>query len=381
MLRRLALLFVLTFAATPSLADEAPFDFGGDSYVAGQNPTISQPVAHDAFMGGNTVSLAGTVAGDALLAGFNVNVGAPVAGDIYAAGFSVNVNAPVAGAVTAAGNSVALAPGATVGGNVRLAGQSVAIDGPITGSALVGAQTLTLANSVGGDLRFYGETMNFGPNAKVGGTLFIETPKPVEVPASVAPAERVRYTALPTPPSGAPSVAPVGLLGGAIAWWIVLILIGAGLIAFAPRRFAAMSAVAQVRPWRNLGMGALALAAGIGLVPLTAMTLIGLVLTPFAILAFVLFCIFAYVVGVMFVGFRIASTFWRIESNGTRFAILATAVIVAGIVAMVPVLGWLFSLVLTLFGAGVVAMAVIERNRSGGAAAVAGPVPPSPQPV
>jgi hypothetical protein len=55
----------------------------------------------------------------------------------------------------------------------------------------------------------------------------------------------------------------------------------------------------------------------------------------------------------------------QIDTNLKRVAVLAVALIVAALVGMVPVIGWLFTLVLLVFGLGVIAVSMLTRWSTG----------------
>jgi len=370
MFRPLALALLFAFAPAVCLgADAQSFSFGGDQYTAGETVSIQSPVAHDAFAAGRDVNLNAPVTGNAHLAGMNVTSGAQVGGNLYAAGFSVSVNAPVAGGISAAGNSILLNAPASVGGNARLAGASVTVSAPVTGSTLVTAQSLTLNGAIGGDLGFYGQNLAFGPGAKVGGMLTIQAPNPIDVPASVAPPDRVKFQQVQNPDYASQAGnAATGVVAGfwpgvwaAVVWWLLLFLVGVAFIALAPKTMTALQAAAATRPWRNLGLGVLAFASALGLVPVAAMTLIGIVLVPFIALFIVILCGLGYIAGAFFLGLRIARAFMPIDDNMRRVALLAAALVVAGLLGAIPVLGWLFSLMLTVFGIGIATVALLDR--------------------
>lgn len=357
--------------SSPAIAQQAERDaslsFGGDQFTAGQQSTIAAPVANDAFMAGYNVSLNAAVGGDAHLAGYNVVTNAAVAGDIYAAGFSVAVSADAGGDVTAVGNTVALRAPAPVPGNVRLAGATVTIGSPVTGSALVSAQTFTLDAPITGSLAFYGENLIFAPGAKVDGTVYIRAPKEIAVPASVASADRVNFELLETPDymSEAGKTAENVVKGfwpafwAAAVWWLLLLGVGALFIAFMPRGMAAMQTISEKRPFRNVGLGILTFAAVVGLVPVVAITVIGLLLVPFVLLFVFVACSLAYIAGVYFAGLRLARSFVRIEANLQRLLVLAGSLVVATLLGMIPFLGWLITLGLLVFGFGVIVVVLM----------------------
>lgn len=370
LIARAALALLFAGGAVVAYADEARLSFGGDQYAAGQTVSVAGEPVRDAFIAGYDVTLGAPVTGDAHLAGFNVTNSAAVTGDVYALGYSLNLSGPIGGDLTATGNTISLGAPQPVGGNLRLAGQSVVLNSPASGAALITAQTLTLNSSIAGDLSFYGEAISFGPEAKVGGRVIIQAPKEIAVPANVAAADRVSFIQLIVPDyaSEAGKTAQHAVRGfwpevwGNLIWWLMLFVLGAALIALAPRRVAALEAAGSVRPWRQLGLGILGFAATLGLVPVTAMTVIGLVLLPVVLVVVAIACVLAYLGGAYLIGLRIGRAFTTLEANGPKLAILAVAIVVAGLLAMVPLLGWLLTLLLLVYGFGAIARMLLGRT-------------------
>ena len=365
------MLLGLVFAGSNAIADEAKLSFGGDEFAAGQSATVNQPVVqHDAFVAGYDVSLNGTVDGDAHLAGFNVRDDAKIAGDMYAAGFSVNVAGPIGGDVTAMGNTVNLATSAPVTGNLRLAGALVTVSGPVGGSALITARNLTLDAPIAGDLNFFGETISFGPNAKVTGKVVIQAPAEIAVPVEVAAADRISFQQLVNPDYASqagktaehvvnsfwPATWATGL------WWLLLFSVGLAFIGLTPRMVEGMRTTSKTKPFRSLGIGFLAFATVVGLVPISAITLIGLLVTPLFVLLAVVMGILAYLAGVYLFGDRLIGTLTPIDTLPKRTMVLALSIIAAGLLVMLPVVGWLVTLLLVAFGYGAIALMILGRG-------------------
>ncbi len=385
---RVLLAGALLALAGSAVAQENRLSFGGDEYAAGQAVTLATPAARDAFLAGYDVSLQAPVAGDAHLAGFNVTSNAAVTGDLYAAGFSVNLLGTVGGDVTAAGNSVSVRPPQPVAGNVRLAGATVTLGGPVAGSALITASTLALDGPVTGDLSFFGENLTFGPGARVDGTLTIQAPKEIAVPATVASADRVKFIERAAPDYASeagktaeqvmrsiwPTVWATGI------WWLLLFVVGVAFIGLLPRLVAALQVAADRRPFRNLGLGILAFASVVGLVPVFALTIVGIFLLPFVLVFVAIACMLAYLAGTYLIGARIAGAIVPLDTRLKRVVALAASIVVAGLLAMIPVLGWLLSLVLLVFGFGAIAVLTMVRWSSRDAARLAAAEGPAAQP-
>lgn len=382
----ISLVAALTFCA-PAAADDAQYDFGGDVFLTGKNPTVIEPVVHDAFVAGNTVILRATVAGDAHMAGYNVSSDAAIIGSLYAAGYTVTATAPIGADVTAIANTISLTSDTSVSGNARLAGATVSVAAPIAGSLLVTAQTLTLSAPVSGDLSIFGETVTFGPGAKVAGMVTIKAPKPIAVPASVASADRVTFELSDAPNSvtEAGKTANNALSGlwpelwVMAAWLALLFASGAAVITLLPRAVAATESQTAAHPFRTFGRGVLVFAATLGIIIVAALTVVGLFAIPILLVAIVLACSFAYVAGCYLMAIRLFMPFVALDSVHRRLAVLVFALILATMIGLIPFLGWLVTLALVCFGFGAVVgnrMSPAGNNASGNAAAM-GPVQPA----
>lgn len=376
-------LATLALLAAPSaaLAQDARLSFGGDEYAAGQNVAISAEVARDAFMAGYDVSLSAPVSGDGHFTGFNVRTSAPVAGDIYAAGFNVSVGGDVGGDLTAVGNSVT--DSSPVAGNARLAGQTVTLDAPVAGAALIAAQTLNLNSSIAGDLNFIGESISFGPGAKVDGQVHIQAPSEIDVPANVAAADRVSFTELVRPDyvgeAGRTAEKVVRgfwpIVWGTLIWVLVLIVLGAILIAVLPRLRQSLETNSAAHPFRTFWVGILTFASTIGLVPVAALTIIGLFILPFVLLYVVVASVLAYLTGVYLAGLKVVGAFTSTDTNLKRLVALAISVVAAVLLGFIPFVGWLLSLGLLSYGFGAAAVSLMARwaAKDAARAAVAAP--------
>jgi hypothetical protein len=384
--RMLAWIAAGFFALLPAAAaaDQQNLQFGGDSYAAGDAVTLTQPSPHGAFLAGRDVTLSAPVGANAHLAGMNVRSTTDIGGSLYAAGFSVTIGGTVKGDVTAAGNSIALTTTAPLPGNARLMGQNITIDSEVDGALLVLGQSATLNQAVKGDLSFYGQSLTFGPAARVDGKVLIHAPKSIQVPTTVATADRVAFTQTASGQApadvarnAASALAGFGLWAAAV-WWLLLFLVGLAFIAFGPGLVGRYEALSGLRPLRRIGLGILAFAALIGLIPVLALTLIGLLLVPVVLLIAVIGWALAYLAGAYLVGYHLTSRVAAVDSRPRRIGVLAISLVLAGLLAMIPFLGWLISLVFVVFGFGVIAALIMTRWSDADRMRIAGPTTPAP---
>lgn len=346
---------------------------GGDTFVAGGDASLDTPADRDAFLSGFSVEADAVVAEDAHLSGFNVEVSAPVGGDLYAAGFSIDVDANVGGDVTAAGFKIKIDETANIAGNARLAARTITLESTLAGSLIAAAQTLTLNGAVTGDVDFSGAGLEFGDGATIAGTLTYRTPEEIDIPASVIAAERVQYKVLKLPDAGKamkqrfPSA--WGFFFGSIMALAFLAIVAALCLAFAPDSVERLRAAAMRRPWIAILCGFLSLAMLIGLVPVSAMTLVGIPLIPIVLLTIVVVWILGYLLGVYALANRVIAAFRDIpDTLVARLVVVVIGLIAVAVINFIPILGWLANLVILFLGLGALSAALFGRLQEGSGA-------------
>lgn len=367
--KRIALTALALFGFATLVHAGDVMSIGGDNLLSGSSATLSAPSPRDALVTGFSVNVTGKVEKDVDATGFNVNINAPVGSDLYAAGFSVDVTQPVAEDVTAAGFNIHLGEQARIGGNARMTGGTITIDAPIVGSLAAAGGTVSLNNAVSGDALLTVGTMNFGTNAKILGSLTYYATEPKTIPASVIPADRVQFRKIEVSDA---SKSTTGILQdatrrvwptvlGAITSLILLIgfLVAAAavLFSFAPHKMDTWTRDSVEHPVRAMTLGFLGFSAAIGMIPVSAMTLIGIPLVPVAILAAIVFWIIGYIVGAYAFAVRTMGAFREVPASmGGRLLLFTLALIIAMILNFIPILGWLINLALVFLGLGAIVL-------------------------
>ncbi|MBP7242465.1 hypothetical protein [Amaricoccus sp.] len=366
MIRNLvAAALVACAALAPATAQEKndAFDFAGDVYRAGSTASFAGPQAHDAFLAGERVDLSGPITGSAHLAGRRVEITGAIGGDLYAFGADVRLAAPVAGAAAIAGYDVGVE--GAVGGNLRAAGRSVEVMAPVGGGALLTGGRVELAAAVTGDAMITADEIVFGEGARVDGrlTLVQEAGHEVEVPASVAPPERIeRQVATGHGMVGMAGPGWFAIIAGLLLGVVVLAILAMLVPTIAPRRTERLRLIAGEAPFRTLGIGFLALSALLGSAVLLAVTLIGIVVAPVALLLAAILGALGYIVAVYLLGAWMLTRAGALEPDTFPEYALAGVVgaVVATLLSLLPLVGWFVMLALTLIGAGAIAISVIR---------------------
>lgn len=357
-MKRLLSLFLIvlmpSFASAQS--DDSSFAFGGDIFAGGDQVTLSEPIGGDAMLGGQHLSIATSVPGTVHAIGQNVTISAPVGGNVYTAGQNVTIGAAVEGNVTAIGQSIDIGD---VGLNLRATGQTVTLGGTISGSALVAADKVNLNGPVAGDVSLNAGDIIFGSGASVGGTLtlYSNNPGQFDVPASVASADQIVRKTVEEWDTDTPVALPVSrgtVWRGFVSSVITVTVLAAILAALMPGKLANMRGTLLGSPARSLWMGFLTLSALIGAVVVLAMTVIGLLGAPVVIILAILGAMLGYIVGAYALGVGLIKLIGRdVPDSWIERAVAAgIGAVVIAVIGLIPFVGWIAALALTLTGLG-----------------------------
>ncbi len=368
MVRLILIVATLMFAVVPLYAQEEKgyVNFGGDYFSAGSTVVFDSDGVDDLFMAGETVRGEQAISGSAHLAGRKVTMAGAVGSDAYLAGVDVSLDGPVAGDATLAGYNVSVGK---VGGDLRISGADLVITGPVSGYALIAGDEVWFEAVVGGDVSLAARELDFGEGARIDGklTVYEEDSGELEIPAGVVPEERIERRDISEwwEATGDMRVWNWRRAVGRFLIGIIIVAAIAALIAaIVPQRLAELRRGILDHPFRNFWFGFLAQSILIGSSILLMMTVIGLLVAPAAVLI-TLICAFAgYVVAVYAFGVGLMQMFGRPEpySIGTRALAAGVGALVVGVIALIPLLGWLFVLALALAGVGSIAIWLLRPS-------------------
>jgi hypothetical protein len=358
-------------AALPGLADTVELGFATDRYMAGDDIEIETPTEGDLFAASEDLSVQEPVAGATHLAARRLVIDAAT-GTLYAFAYEIDLDADVTGAASLFAAEVDL--DAEIGGNLRLFAREADVDGALMGSALIAAQELELDAPVAGDLMLAVESVEFGDDAVVAGQVIVyveEGEEPVDIPARVADPDRVEVRSVDASEDRPGGFADLrrNARRAAITGFFVSVLtvaaLAAAALAIAPAQVAQWREQALSAPGQSFVAGFLLVStiAGAGLV--LALTIIGIPLLFAALFLAGLVGYAGYVMGAYIFGVGL----WVRLGNEIPTDILPKAglalmgAFIVGVVALIPLLGWLVVLALALTGAGAIATVIRAHRR------------------
>ena len=342
-----------SFQAAQSLvaASSSP----GNAYAVGASVVLTAPVAGDFLALGGSVITAAPVSGDDLIFGGSVSSRSSVAGDLRAVGGSIDISEPIAGDLVAIGFSVhdtGRASGSTfiIALNTTMGNGAV---GPVT----IYGNNIALSGEFMSDVNIVaGGRVSLASGTVIHGKLSYEAPDVASIPASVSVEGGVVYTnASYLPDVGTSRILSFVSIGFFLIARIIGALILAGLIAGLFASFAE-SLVEQISLMRVRRM-LLLLLLGFGIFVATPIV-IGLLLLTFigigvALLLLILYALL-FLLALIYAGVVIGGVFARRVLHREQIlwhdGVLGMAVL--SVVLLVPYIGLIIVLVLTLFSAG-----------------------------
>ena len=350
-------------AGMATAQEETRISIGDDTFLAGRSVTFDAQGTDDLFVAGQRVRAESDLTGSVYAIGQDVALEGAVGGDVHAMGQTVTLTGDIAGDASIAGQDLRVT--GALGGDLRAGGSAVEIAGPVAGYAILGGETVRIDAEITGDVILGAESVRFGPGARIGGTLtlFEDDIGDLEVPDSVISEDRItRREFEDWEGHQMPRVVPSArdLAGRFIGGVVMVALLAALIAALIPERLAEMRRTVLAAPFRTLGVGFVTQSAIVGSVFVVAMTLIGLVLVPGILLLAGLSALAGYVVGAYAFGVGLLLLIGREEPDtlAERAIAAGAGALVAGVLGLVPFLGWLFVIALSLAGIGAIVAAI-----------------------
>lgn len=335
-------------------------------------------VDDNVYTAGQSIIIKGTIKGDLICAGQNIAIDGTVEGSVYCAGQTININGRVGGSARLIAQTISLGgnvdenafmigsflsqqDSSAVGGDIFMAGMLGDIQGQI-GRDLHGALSqLNLNGQVGRNVKFRldersqddlapvnqdFQALKLGEQATIGGEISYSAGIRAQVPADLEVPGGVHYHQ----PTDTTRTHVALAWGGLISLFSALVA-GMVLVTLWGRQIIGISGLMLARPGASFGWGALLMFLTPVICLFLLFTLIGI---PLGLAAFALWLIALYagqiITGIM-VGRGLLKRAWTKKQDSLIWAMII-GVIIVSFLSSLPFLGWLFSLLATLWGLG-----------------------------
>lgn len=327
-----------------------------DYFAAGKTVIVSGVVNGDAYLAGGNIIVDGIVNGSVLAAGGNINIRGRVTNDVRVAGGQINISGIVGGNVTSAGGNTNIENTAQINGSLVAATGNLNINGPVGKSATFGAGQVNLNSTVGGNITAGVGVLTLLPQTKIGGNLEYWSDKD----ATVQDGAMVFGTTHRNQPpkefasrtQQAREQAQRSATGAVFFFKLIALftyLVGGIILIKAAPVFSAKTVeFAKEKFWLSLGLGFLITIAFPIVFILLLVTVLGI---PLALMLLLLFLFYLYF-GALISSLALGKMILKGDKNAL-FWPLILGLLVYEIVGAIPLLGWLFKMVMLFLGIGV----------------------------
>ncbi|KWV92130.1 polymer-forming cytoskeletal protein [Erythrobacter sp. YT30] len=327
-------------------------------FAAAEDLNVSQKTTDDLFAAGSTIEVSGAEADHLFLAGGDLRVSNAQVNDLIAAGGDIQMDAAtVADDVIIAGGEVVARETFEIGGTAVVAGGEVRFEAPVGQDLRIGANEIFVNSVVSGTARLSGDTITFGPRARIEGDLIYRGSNLVVDPAAVIEGER---TQLQSSDAYEVEDAAKGVgqffLFFSISMIISYFVIVALLVLIVPRVMHATSQMLGGKPLQALGIGVLFAFIVPVLGVLLFWTGVGIPLAIFLFVASLALTPIAVAVTAHFIGMAARKALTRkagdAESTFEQIMWPLGGVVVLLALALIPIVGLVVMLLAMLFGLG-----------------------------
>ncbi len=306
-------------------------------HVIGSVVTVNSATQGDLLAAGGIVKITGNVQDDLFVVGGRVDIDAPVGKNVHVLGGSVGLNKTISGDLVAAGGLIQLTGQATGDGDLSIAAKDVVINGTVTGNVSIMAS----------------RSLSFGPQSHVTGKITYKGPEEAVVSAG-AKVNAINFTKVNKRYAQQGGI--VGLLIiSSIFKFIMLLVAGLVLAWLIPAKVSAVVKQAMDKPAHSFGIGLLVLilAPIVGLI--LFFTVIGFYLGVIVFLAYGLFIVASSILMLFYIG-KLAWSWYDKNATTNRWRDLGVGAVIALLLGLIPILGWILLTILWLITLGALKM-------------------------
>jgi hypothetical protein len=328
-------------------------------YVAGGYTRVESNVTGDLTAAGGSVEILGDVEQNLEVAGGSISARGSVGRNAKIAGGSVTVENHIGGDLLIAAGRVLVTSKSLVGGDAALAGGLVTLDAPVVGNVKIAGGQVRINSPITGTVEVTSKNgFTFGPNAIVTGKIIYygKSQPVIESGAKVSTIDQrplrdsMRHTSW-----------GLGTLLGFLMWLVAL-----GIIFWLiPRGLNRTTALAFDRPWRNMGIGLLALILFPIVIVLLSLTFVGIFFAIMLAVWFTFICMVSTIIATSALGVGLMRLYKKDRMSVTWLTILI-GVIAIHLLLFIPIIGWIAVLLLFLAALGTMmrtAYGIILANR------------------
>lgn len=317
-----------------------------DLYVAQDNVTVDNVVDGNAFIVGKNVTITGEIGGDAFVVAESVTIeGGYIYSSLFVCANEVKINGVVYD-VYAVCNNFTLESNGFIYRDLKVTGSNVSLNGKVRRDAYVAANNFNLNTEVG---------------VIIGGKLNYTTKTELTIPENVVSGEinfsKMQEINVKPDLASTISLYALNLLKALVLVFVISLL----AIWLAPKFVQNISSMKVGKSFACLGIGVATPIVIIIASILLLITVIGSTIIPSMVSLLVLLCTIGFAVASMFFG-SIFTRVLKFEDNFRFILFTLVSAIILWAISLIPVVGGFISLLVNLFGVGIVVVNVFTNK-------------------
>ncbi len=363
----LAVIPVVAYGATFKIGQNYYLNSGeainDNLYAAGADVNIAGATVGDLFVAGANVIVSGPIGADLAAAGGTLNVSSSVSGDIRIAGANVIITSSAGGELLVAGGKVTLMPGSLIGKDIKIIGGSINYEGNAGGSVVIKGNKVYIDGAIGKDLSVTAQEITLGSKALIGGKFDYYSQKEavMESGAIVRGVVNFHKTEMP---AKRPILA--GIIFGIFTLALLvktLMFITASLAALYLARTHVKSIVREASSnfWKEALRGFVLFVVAPVAIIICFITIIGITLGMIALFVYLALITITAVISVLLFAQLALKYIFKKENYELNWWVVILAVLALGLIALIPIVGWIFIFIIFLAALGSFANYVYKK--------------------
>lgn len=363
-LRQKSLILLLTLLFLGLLTANAQ----AAEFITNERITIDQPVYDNLYLFGSTVDIDAPVRGDLVIFSNDININKNVNGDVFVIGNRVNITSQIRGSLRLVGANIFLDSKVSedvlalsnifrtssnnfIKRDLVLAANNGVLSGVVKGKVNGSVNSFIVNALVGKDVRLNVNKLLLSATANIKGSLHYTSLNK----AFISKKAKVKGVISRSTPARQ-------LLYGQISSWlrslVGMLLVAFLLVVFIPTTFKSVAQTLEAKPWASPALGFALLVLTPFFIVFLAVTVIGL---PLALILLTLYLGAIYFAQI-YVAAVIGTVLWQRLAPGKEslVASLLTGVTVLAVIRLLPLFGFLATLLIIIFGIGALVLTALN---------------------
>jgi len=323
-----------------------------DYYAAGQTIQLIGPINGDATIAGQRLTIDGQVSEDVIAAGETITINGNVLDDVRVAGRLIQINSTTIGDhIVAAGETITISANTRVGSWAWLAGRRVEVFGQVGKELKAMGDEVIIDGKVDGPVEVTAERVEILDGAVIKGPVSVQSPNPPQIAKGATITGTVTHLPMP---EIEPEPVVKAVLMASLLFALGLILTGIVYYLLFPRFSITAARNIEGVPLASLGLGFAVLIMTPVVIVILFSVGVGFLLGILLIAAYLLMVVAGGLTGVIYISDVALRRMFKKEAvgKGMMVMVLIGAFIVLGLVQLIPLLGSLVVLLLTVMGIG-----------------------------